>query len=175
MATQILFCFMILSLIVASTKEQASGIESRKIGSGVDDTKEYYKELLSGLQNALQQLQPFSGESVIQEQLQQLQQALSSGSGFQEQLQQLQQALSSGSGFQEQLQQLKSLSGGSEFQEQLQQLQQMFINGTGFQEQLIQHLQAVSGRSWVYMFFSIFINVSIFVIVIFTVGVVYYR
>jgi hypothetical protein len=134
MATQILFCFMILSLIVASTKEQASGIESRKIGSGVDDTKEYFKELLSGLQNALQQLQPFSGGSVIQEQLQQLQQALSSGSGFQEQLQQLQQALSSGSGFQEQLQQLKSLSGGSEFQEQLQQLQQLLIDGTGFQE-----------------------------------------
>jgi hypothetical protein len=117
MATQILFCFMILSLIVASTKEQASGIESRKIGSGVDDTKEYFKELLSGLQNALQQLQPFSGGSVIQEQLQQLQQALSSGSGFQEQLQQL-----------------KSLSGGSEFQEQLQQLQQLLIDGTGFQE-----------------------------------------
>ena len=154
MTSQMLFCFMILLLNVASTKEQANSIESRRSGTG--------------LQNALQQLQSLSGLGV-QDTMQQMLQSLS-GYEVQKQLQQMLQSLNR-TGIKKKLQQILQSLNGDGVQDTMQQMLQP-PNRSG-SSGIVKNDQAKFGIK--NRFISIFIGVSIFVIIILTVGGVYYR
>jgi hypothetical protein len=156
MTTQMLFFFMIVSLSVASTKEQASSIESRSSGTGVDDT----------IQQLLQSLSEPGVQKIVLRMLQSLNRT---GIQEQEQLKQLLKSLNGDEAQDTMRKMLQSLSG-SELQKILHQMVQS-LNRSG-SSGIVKNDQAKFGKK--NMFISIFIGVSIFVIIILTVGGVYY-